>query len=100
MAQIRYESDVNPSLIRTKRVGVIGFGSQGHAHALNLRDSGVDVCVGLHESSKSRARAEVQGLEVLSVRQVAVRCDVIMVLAPDTAQPSIYAEEIAPALAP
>jgi ketol-acid reductoisomerase len=100
MAKIYYDADADPALIRGKRVAVIGFGSQGHAHALNLRDSGVDVRVGLRPGSKSRAKAESEGVQVMSVEEAAAWADVIMLLAPDTDQPSIYADHIAPHLAP
>ena len=98
MATIYYDKDADLDLIKTKNVAVIGYGSQGHAHALNLRDSGVDVCVGLREGSKSKAQAEAEGLKVLSLSDAAARTDVIMVLAPDTSQPAIYEEHIAPNL--
>jgi ketol-acid reductoisomerase len=97
-AQIRYDKDADPSLIKAKKVAIVGYGSQGHAHALNLRDSGVHVCIGLPQGSRSRAKAEAQKLPVLSVREAAEQSDVIMILAPDTAQPAIYKEHIAPSL--
>lgn len=100
MAKIYYDEDADPALIRGKKVAVVGFGSQGHAHALNLRDSGVDVRVGLRPGSKSRAKAEAEGVQVLPVGEAAAWADVIMLLAPDTAQPAIYARDIAPHLAP
>jgi len=98
MATIYYDKDANLDLIKGKKVAVIGYGSQGHAHALNLRDSGVEVRVGLREGSASKAKAEAAGLQVLSVRDAAEWGNVIMVLAPDTKQPAIYAQSIAPAL--
>ncbi len=98
MAQIRYDADTDLDLIRSKRVAIIGYGSQGHAHALNLRDSGVDIIVGLHASSRSRATAQAAGLTALSVAEAAAAADVIMLLAPDTRQPAIYSEHIAPHL--
>jgi ketol-acid reductoisomerase len=98
MTQIRYEKDANPALIRGKKVAIIGYGSQGHAHALNLKESGVDVRVGLKESSKSRTAAESAGLAVKSVSDAAKEANIIMILAPDTAQPAIYQEHIAPNL--
>ena len=98
MATIYYEKDAKPELIKAKKVAIIGYGSQGHAHALNLKESGVDVRVGLHEGSKSRAAAEAAGLTVGSVRDVSEWADVIMILAPDTKQGAIYAEHIAPNL--
>jgi ketol-acid reductoisomerase len=97
-AQIRYDKDADPSLIKAKKVAIVGYGSQGHAHALNLRDSGVSVCIGLPQGSRSRAKAQSQKLEVLSVREAAEKSDVIMILAPDTSQPAIYREHIAPSL--
>ncbi len=100
MVTVRYDKDADPSLVRAERVGVIGYGSQGHAHALNLRDSGVDVRVGLHAGSKSRVKAEAQGLGVGSVREVSEWATTIVLLAPDTKQPAIFREGIAPALAP
>jgi ketol-acid reductoisomerase len=98
MAVIYYESDANPELIQKKKVAIIGYGSQGHAHALNLTDSGVEVQVGLRPGSKSWAKAEAEGLTVKSVSEVAEWGDVIMMLAPDTAQPTIYEESILPHL--
>jgi ketol-acid reductoisomerase len=98
MAQIRYEKDADLSLITGKKVAIIGYGSQGHAHALNLKESGVDVRVGLPEGSKSRAKAAEAGLAVKSVRDAAKEADVIMILVPDTTQKKLYEEEIAPGL--
>jgi ketol-acid reductoisomerase len=98
MTQIRYEKDADLSLIRARKVAIIGYGSQGHAHALNLKESGVDVRIGLQRGSKSRAKAEAAGLTVKSVSDAAKEADVIMILAPDTAQPAIYEEHIAPNL--
>ncbi len=98
MATIYYDKDAEISLIRQRKVAIIGFGSQGHAHALNLRDSEVPVRVGLHEGSKSRAKAEAQGLQVATVADAAKWADVVMILAPDTKQPKIYADSIAPHL--
>lgn len=98
MAKLFYESDVDPELIRSKKVAIVGYGSQGHAHALNLSDSGVDVMVGLREGSNSKAKAEEAGLKVGSVSEVAKWADLIMILAPDTAQKKIYEEEIVPGL--
>jgi ketol-acid reductoisomerase len=97
-AEVYYDDDADLSVIQSRRVAVIGYGSQGHAHALSLRDSGVEVRVGLPEGSKSRAKAEEQGLTVGTPSEVSEWADVIMVLAPDTAQRSIYAEAIAPNL--
>ena len=98
MTRIRYDKDADLSLILTKKVAVIGYGSQGHAHSLNLRDSGVDVRVGLAEGSRSRAKAEVHGLRVTDVATAASEADVIMILAPDTSQPAIYEASIKPHL--
>ena len=85
MATMYYDKDADLAIIRGKKVGVIGYGSQGHAHALNLRDSGVDVRVGLHSASRSREKARAAGLTVADVADVASWADVIMVLVPDTA---------------
>lgn len=98
MATIFYDTDADLALIQGKKVAVIGFGSQGHAHSQNLKDSGVDVRVGLAAGSKSRAKAEAAGLTVGSVAEVAAWADVIMILAPDTKQPKIYADSIQPHL--
>src|SRR3569833_2447334 len=97
-AEVFYNDDADLSIIQGKKVAVIGYGSQGHAHSLSLRDSGVEVVVGLQEGSKSRAKAEEQGLEVKTPAEASAWADVIMVLAPDTAQRKIYAESIAPHL--
>ena len=96
--EVYYDDDAGLSLIQGKTVAVLGYGSQGHAHALSLRDSGVTVVIGLPEGSKSRAKAEEQGLAVRTPAEAAAEADVIMVLAPDTAQRSLYAESIAPHL--
>ena len=98
MATVYYKEDADIGLLSGKRVGVIGYGSQGHAHALNLRDSGVDVMVGLHAGSASRAKAEAEGLRVADPAETARESDFIMVLAPDTAQGGIYRECIEPHL--
>ena len=98
MATIYYDKDADLAIVRGKKVAVIGYGSQGHAHALNLKDSGVDVRVGLHSESRSWAKVEADGLKVGSVAEVSEWADVIMVLAPDTKQPKIYKEEIEPGL--
>ncbi len=92
---VYYQEDADPSIIRGKKVAVIGYGSQGHAHALNLKESGVDVAVGLREESSSAVKAEEAGLSVMSVAEAAAWADVIMLLAPDTEQKSIYDEHIA-----
>jgi ketol-acid reductoisomerase len=98
MPEIYYDDDASLDLIKARKVAVIGYGSQGHAHALSLRDSGVDVRIGLPEGSKSREKAEAEGLRVLTPFDACAEADLIMVLAPDTAQRAIYAEAIAPNL--
>jgi len=98
LAEIFYDKDADLSLIQSRKVAVIGFGSQGHAHALNLKDSGVDVVVGLQEGSKSKAKAEEQGLKVLTPAEAAKWADVIVVLAPDPRQRDLYTESIEPNL--
>jgi ketol-acid reductoisomerase len=98
MAKIYYERDANPELIRNKTIGVVGFGSQGHAHALNLRDSGMNVMVGLYPGSTSWQQAQQAGLRVGTVEEVAREADILMVLAPDQIQKAIYDESIGPAL--
>jgi ketol-acid reductoisomerase len=97
-AEVFYDDDADLSIIQGKKVAVIGYGSQGHAHSLSLRDSGVEVVVGLKEGSKSRVKAEEQGLEVKTPAEASAWADVIMVLAPDTAQRKIYTESIEPNL--
>jgi ketol-acid reductoisomerase len=97
-AEVFYDDDADLAIIQGRKVAVIGYGSQGHAHSLSLRDSGVEVVVGLPEGSKSRAKAEEQGLKVLTPAEASGWADVIMVLAPDTAQRKIYTESIAPNL--
>ncbi|MBF8282526.1 MAG: ilvC [Anaerolineales bacterium] len=98
MAKIYYDKDADPALIQSRKVAVIGYGSQGHAHSLNLKDSGVSVRVGLAAGSQSKAKAEAAGLTVDSVANVSAWADVIMILAPDTQQPKIYNQSIAPHL--
>ncbi len=99
-AQMFYDDDADLSVIQARHVAILGFGSQGHAHALSLRDSGVDVRVGLPEGSKSRAKAEAQGLRVLTPYQACEEADLIMVLTPDPSQRQVYAEAIEPNLVP
>ncbi len=99
MATIYYDKDANLDLLKGKKVAVVGYGSQGHAHALNLRDSGVDVRIGLQAGSKSKSKAEGAGLRVVTVAQAAKEADLVMVLAPDQTQKKIYDEEISPGLA-
>ena len=98
MAEMFYEDAADLSIIQSKKVAVIGYGSQGHAHALNLRDSGVDVRVGLRAGSSSAAKATDQGLKVLPVAEAVAEADVVVVLAPDQVQRDLYRDEIAPNL--
>jgi len=98
VAELFYDDDADLSIIQGRKVAVIGYGSQGHAHALSLRDSGVDVRVGLHEGSKSKAKAEEQGLRVVTPSEAAAEADVIMILVPDPIQAQVYEEHIAPNL--
>ena len=100
MSRIYYDDAADPDLIRGKRVAVFGYGSQGHAHALNLRDSGVEVRVALRGASGSRARAEAEGLPVVAGDEAAAWGDVITMLTPDTTQPAIYEEQVAQHLGP
>ncbi|AAM23332.1 MULTISPECIES: ketol-acid reductoisomerase [Caldanaerobacter] len=94
MAKMYYDQDADAEVLKGKKIAVIGFGSQGHAHALNLRDSGFDVVVGLYEGSKSKERAEKEGLTVLTVEEAAKVADVIMMLIPDEKQAKVYKESI------
>lgn len=98
MAKMFYEKDTNLGLLKGKKVAVIGYGSQGHAHALNLHESGVDVVVGLYEGSKSWDKVKEAGLEVVTVANAVKSSDVVMVLVPDEKQAKLYKEEIAPYL--
>jgi ketol-acid reductoisomerase len=98
VAEIFYDDDANLGVIQGRHVAVIGYGSQGHAHALSLRDSGVDVRIGLPEGSKSRAKAEDDGLPVFTPAEATEQADLIMISAPDTIQRKLYEEEIAPNL--
>ncbi|HEY5553353.1 MAG TPA: ketol-acid reductoisomerase [Cellulomonas sp.] len=100
MAELFYEDDADLSIIAGRKVAVIGYGSQGHAHALNLHDSGVDVRVGLREGSPSRSKAEDAGLQVLSVVDAVKWADVVVILAPDQVQRHLYRDEIEPNLNP
>ncbi|MFC7219090.1 ketol-acid reductoisomerase [Streptomyces polyrhachis] len=94
MAELFYDDDADLSIIQGRKVAVLGYGSQGHAHALSLRDSGVDVRVGLHEGSSSKVRAEEQGLRVVTPAEAAAEADVIMILVPDPIQARVYAESV------
>jgi len=98
MPKMYHENAADIALIRGKKVGIVGYGSQGHAHALNLKDSGVEVRVGLPASSESRAKAKASGLAVGTVAEVAAWADVIMILVPDTVQPEVYKKDVAPHL--
>jgi ketol-acid reductoisomerase len=98
MANIYYEQDADRSALEGQKVAILGFGSQGHAHAQNLNDSGFDVRVGLRDGSKSWPKAEEAGLRVLPTAQAAAEADVVMILLPDTSQAKVYAEDVAPNL--
>jgi ketol-acid reductoisomerase len=100
MAKIYYENQADLGLLKGKKVAIIGYGSQGHAHALNLQDSGVDVRVGLYQGSKSWPKAEADGLRVVTSAQAAAEADFIMMVLPDPVQGKVYEEEIAPNLKP
>src|SRR6202023_684302 len=100
MAQLYYDTSADLALIQGKKVAIIGYGSQGHAHSLNLRDSGVSVRVGLQPGSASISKAQKEGLTVQTPAEAAAWADVIMLLAPDTKQPKLYRESIAPHLTP
>ena len=100
MAKVYYDQDADLGLLQGKKIAVIGFGSQGHAHALNLKDSGLDVVVGLYAGSKSWQRAQEAGLAVTTVDEAVRQADIIMMLAPDQSQRQIYQESIAPHLRP
>ena len=98
MAEMYYDDDADLSLIADRHVAVLGYGSQGHAHSLSLRDSGIDVRVGLPEGSSSRAKAEAQGLRVVTPAEACEEADVVMMLVPDHVQRHVYAEAVAPNL--
>ena len=100
MATIYYDADANIELIQQKRIAVIGYGSQGHAHALNMQDSGCDVVVGLPKSSKSRAKAEADGVRLATPAEAAEQADVIMILIPDQHHKEVFERDIRPGLAP
>jgi ketol-acid reductoisomerase len=98
VAELFYDSDADLAIIQNRKVAILGYGSQGHAHAQNLRDSGVDVRVGLPEGSKSRAKAEADGLRVVTPAEASAEADVIMILAPDPKQQALYTESVEPHL--
>src|ERR1700704_4999143 len=100
MAKMYYDDAADLAVVRGKKVAILGYGSQGHAHALNLRDSGVSVRVGLAPESRSRGKAREAGLTVGTVAEVGAWADIVMVLVPDTVQAAIYRDEIEPNLAP
>jgi ketol-acid reductoisomerase len=98
MARVFYDDDASLEALAGRKVAIIGFGSQGHAHARNLAESGIDVCVGLYAGSRSADAAEQAGLEVLATADAVKRADVVMVLLPDSIQPTVYREQIEPGL--
>ena len=98
MTQLFYDTDADSSLLNSKTIAIIGYGSQGHAHALNLKDSGMDVIVGLYEGSKSESKAINDGLKVFKVSQACEKADWIMILLPDEFQKDVYLKEIEPNL--
>jgi ketol-acid reductoisomerase len=100
MAELFYDNQADLERLKGRKIAVIGFGSQGHAHALNLKESGLDVCVGLYPGSKSRAKAEAAGLEVYDVAEAAAKSQIIMIVTPDTGQAALYNEHIAPHMTP
>ena len=100
MATLYYDKDADLSLLKDKTIAVIGYGSQGHAHALNAHDNGQKVIIGLHEGSKSKAKAEADGLEVFNVADATKQADIVMILIPDTRQAEVYNEHIEPNLKP
>ena len=99
-ATLYYDKDADLSLLNGKTIAVIGYGSQGHAHALNAKDSGANVIIGLHEGSKSKAKAEADGLTVMSVADATKAADIVMIVIPDTKQADVYHESIEPNLKP
>ncbi len=100
MAKIYYEEDASLEPLKGKKIAILGYGSQGHAHALNLRDSGLDVIVGLHEKSRSREKAQADGFTVMTPSEASKEADLIMFLVPDTVQPDLYKECVEPYLDP
>src|SRR3970282_402247 len=100
MAKIYYDKDADLGLLKGKKIAIIGYGSQGHAHAQNLKESGCQVVVALAEGSKSRSKAQADGFKVLAVAEAAKAADIVMMLAPDTMQRAIYTESVEKNLAP
>ena len=100
MAKMYYEKDCDINYLDGKKITIIGYGSQGHAHAMNLKDSGCDVCVGLREGSKNWANAEKAGLKVMTVPEAAKWGDIVMILINDEVQADVYSKDIAPNLVP
>ncbi|NPB08680.1 MAG: ketol-acid reductoisomerase [Aquificae bacterium] len=100
MAKIYYDADASLDVLKDKTIAILGYGSQGHAHALNLKDSGLNVIIGLHEGSRSREKARKDGFEVYTPAEAARRADIIMFLIPDTVQPEVYKKEVEPNLTP
>ena len=98
MARIYYDEDASLDILKDKTIAILGYGSQGHAHALNLRDSGLKVIIGLHEKSRSREKAQADGFEVYTPGKAAEIADIIMFLIPDTVQPDVYKNEVEPVL--
>ena len=98
MATLYYDKDADLATLEGKTIAVIGYGSQGHAHALNAHDNGMHVVIGLHEGSRSKAKAEADGLDVYTVAEATAKGDIVMVLIPDTKQPEVYKEQIEPNL--
>ena len=98
MARMYYDTDANLDIFNEKTIAIIGYGSQGHAHALNLKDSGSKVIVGLYPGSKSAAKAKAAGLDVYSVDEAAEKADLIMILLPDEAQKTVYKNQVEPHL--
>jgi len=98
MAKIYYDEDASLEVLKGKTVAIIGYGSQGHAHALNLRDSGVNVIIGLYSGSRSAEKARAEGFEVLIPDEAAKKADIIMMLIPDTIQPEVFQTAILPNL--
>src|SRR6266568_2707610 len=96
--KVYYDKDCNLAVLKKKKVAIIGYGSQGHAHALNLNDSGIDVMVGLRKESPSVKKAKDAGLKVVTVAEAAKTADIVMILLPDESQGDVYREEIAPHL--